>query len=93
MYMKPFDGGGWRGVSRIDTQADLLRAYDDSGEMLMHLQAAEPYDVFARSLSIGPETMVMHFRPDQPMHDRYAVRPRLPVARRPATSASRSTAP
>ena len=29
----------------------------------MHLQAAEPHDVFARSLSIGPETMVMHFRP------------------------------
>ena len=73
MYMKPFDGGGWRGVSRIDSQADLFRAYDDSGEMLMHLQAAEDHDVFARSLSIGPETMVMHFLPDQPMHARYAV--------------------
>jgi hypothetical protein len=73
MYMKPFDGGGWRGVSRINDQADLFRAYDDSGEMLMHLQAAEPHDVFARSLSIGPETMVMHFLPDEPMHARYAV--------------------
>ncbi len=73
MYMKPFDGGGWRGVSRIDNQADLFRAYDDSGKMLMHLQAAESYDVFARSLSIGPETMVMHFLPDEPMHARYAV--------------------
>ena len=40
----------------------------------MHLQAAvEDFDVFARSLSIGPETMVMKFRPDLPMHDRYAV--------------------
>src|SRR5213076_1662697 len=40
----------------------------------MHLQASvEDFDVFARSLSIGPETMVMKFRPDQPMHDRYAV--------------------
>jgi hypothetical protein len=40
----------------------------------MHLQAAvEGFDVFARSLSIGAETMVMNFRPDQPMHDRYAV--------------------
>ncbi len=73
MYMKPFDGGGWRGVSRIDARSDLMRAYDDSGEMLMHLQAARDHDVFARSLSIGPETMVMHFRPDRPMHDRYAV--------------------
>ena len=40
----------------------------------MHLQkSVEPFDVFARALTIGPETMVMHFRPDEPMHDRYAV--------------------
>jgi hypothetical protein len=73
LYMKPFDGGGWRGVSRINNRHDLHKAYDDSGEMLMHLQATVDYDVFARALSIGPETMVMHFRPDEPMHNRYAV--------------------
>jgi len=39
----------------------------------MHLQKAVDYDVFARSLSIGAETMVMRFQPDQPMHLRYAV--------------------
>ena len=40
----------------------------------MHLQASvEDFDVFARSLSIGAETMVMHFEPDRPMHDRYQV--------------------
>ncbi len=73
MYMKPFDGGGWRGVSRIDTQEDLHRAYDSSGQMLMHLQATIDYETFARCLSIGPETMVMDFKPDKPMHERYAV--------------------
>jgi len=73
LYMKPFDGGGWRGVSRIDTRADLHRAYDESGQMLMHLQATVDYDVFARALSIGAETMVMKFQPDRPMHERYAV--------------------
>jgi hypothetical protein len=73
LYMKPFDGGGWRGVSRIDNKVDLHQAYDASGEMLMHLQATIEYDKFARALSIGAETMVMDFRPDQPMHDRYAV--------------------
>jgi hypothetical protein len=73
MYMKPFDGGGWRGVSRVDDRADLHRAYDESGEMLMHLQATVDYEHFARALSIGPETMVMDFRPEQPMHQRYAV--------------------
>jgi len=74
LFMKPYDGGAWRGVSRIRNQAELHAAYDQSGEMLMHLQKAiEDYDVFARSLSIGAETMVMRFQPDQPMHLRYAV--------------------
>jgi len=74
LYMKPYDGGAWRGVSRISSPAELHAAYDESGEMLMHLQKAiDDYDVFARSLSIGAETMVMRFRPDQPMHLRYAV--------------------
>ena len=41
--------------------------------MLMHLQATVEFDHFARALSIGPETMVMDFRPDEPMHNRYAV--------------------
>ena len=73
MYMKPFDGGGWRGVSRINNREDLHTAYDESGEMLMHLQATVEYEKFARALSIGAETMVMDFRPDEPMHNRYAV--------------------
>jgi hypothetical protein len=74
LFMKPYDGGAWRGVSRIRNPAELHAAYDQSGEMLMHLQKAiDGYDVFARSLSIGAETMVMRFRPEQPMHLRYAV--------------------
>jgi hypothetical protein len=74
LFMKPYDGGAWRGVSRIGDAAELHAAYDESGEMLMHLQkAVEGYDVFARSLSIGAETMVMRFQPEQPMHLRYAV--------------------
>jgi hypothetical protein len=74
LFMKPYDGGAWRGVSRISNPAELHAAYDQSGEMLMHLQKAiDGYDVFARSLSIGAETMVMRFQPDQPMHSRYAV--------------------
>jgi hypothetical protein len=74
LFMKPYDGGAWRGVSQVRDPAELHRAYDESGEMLMHLQAAvDGFDVFARSLSIGAETMVMRFQPEKPMHDRYAV--------------------
>jgi hypothetical protein len=74
LFMKPYDGGAWVGVSKIRNAAELHAAYDASGERLMHLQASiEDYDVFARSLTIGPETMVMKFRPELPMHERYAV--------------------
>jgi hypothetical protein len=74
LFMKPYDGGAWRGVSSVRNPAELHAAYDQSGEMLMHLQRAiDPYDVFARSLTIGAETMVMRFQPEQPMHLRYAV--------------------
>ena len=72
--MKPYDGGAvGRRVAASATRG-AAPAYDASGERLMHLQeSVEGYDVFARSLSIGAETMVMQFRPELPMHDRYAV--------------------
>jgi D-ala D-ala ligase C-terminus len=74
LFMKPYDGGAWVGVSKVRNSTELNEAYDSSGERLMHLQSAvEGYDAFARSLSIGAETMVMRFRPELPMHDRYAV--------------------
>jgi hypothetical protein len=75
LYMKPFDGGQWVGVTRIGDESELRRRYDESGERLMHLQAAvENYDVFVRSLSIGPATMSMWYDPERPLHDRYQVR-------------------
>jgi hypothetical protein len=74
LFMKPFDGGGWRGVSMVRNRDELNATYDASGRMLMHLQAAvKDYDVFARSLSIGPETMVMRYDASQPLHARYTV--------------------
>jgi hypothetical protein len=74
LFMKPYDGGAWVGVSHIRNADDLHRAYDESGQRLMHLQkSVDGFDVFARSLSIGAETMVMNFDPDQPMHGRYSV--------------------
>jgi len=52
--MKPYDGGAG-GRLPYRRRRELHRAYDASGEMLMHLQAAvEDFDVFARALSIAP---------------------------------------
>jgi hypothetical protein len=74
LFMKPFDGGQWIGVTRIADAGELHSAYDASGERMMHFQASvEGFDVFARSLSIGAETMVMKYDPSKPLHDRYSV--------------------
>jgi len=74
LFMKPFDGGAWVGVSQVRNARELAERYDESGQRLMHLQkSVDGFEVFARSLSIGPETMVMRFDPVRPQHDRYQV--------------------
>jgi hypothetical protein len=73
LYMKPYDGGAWVGVSRIENPQELREAYDASGQRLMHLQAAVDFEEFVRTLSIGAETMTMRFDPSRPMYDRYQV--------------------
>jgi hypothetical protein len=72
LFMKPFDGGTWTAVTRIASSGELHRSYEESGERLMHLQAAvEGYDVFTRTLSIGPQTRIMHYDVTQEHHYRY----------------------
>jgi hypothetical protein len=74
LFLKPFDGGQWVGVTRVATPEELHAVYDGSGERLMHMQAAvEDFEVFVRSLSIGAETMVMRYDPSEPLHNRYSV--------------------
>jgi hypothetical protein len=74
LFMKPFDGGGWRDVSRIPDPGALMAAYDRSGQTMMHLQqGVEDFDVFVRSLAIGPQVISLHYDPDQPMHARYVI--------------------
>ena len=36
MFMKPFDGGGWQGVSQIRDEVELREIYDQSDKHLMH---------------------------------------------------------
>ena len=74
LFMKPFDGGMWVGVTRITSPEELRFAYEHSGERMMHVQSAvEDFDVFTRSLSIGPQTMVMRFDPVADGHHRYVL--------------------
>ncbi len=72
LFMKPYDGGGWVGVTKIDDEAALKAAYEASGTKIMHLQAGViPYDRFVRCIGLGPQTRVVNYDPGAPLHDRY----------------------
>jgi hypothetical protein len=74
LFMKPYDGGGWKGVSAIKDKASLIAAYEASGRDVMHLQEAiEPHDLFVRSIGIGPQVRIVKYDPSRPLHDRYQV--------------------
>jgi hypothetical protein len=72
--MKPYDGGAWVGVSKVDDGDALRAAYEASGKRLMHLQqAVHPFDVFVRVIGVGPQTRLIRYDPGAPLHDRYTM--------------------
>jgi len=74
LFIKPYDGGGWVGVSKIDGPDQLMTAYEGSGKRLMHLQQAVlPHDLFVRAVAVGPQTRMVRYDPAAPLHDRYKV--------------------
>ena len=72
LFMKPYDGGAWVGVTKIDDERKLRESYEESGKRLMHLQkAVVPFDLFVRCLAVGPQTRCIKYDPSAPLHARY----------------------
>jgi len=73
-FLKPYDGGAWVGVNKIENGAELHAAYDASGTRVMHLQKAIlPHDRFVRCVGLGPQLRPVSYDPGAPLHDRYRV--------------------
>ncbi len=74
-FLKPFDGGGWRGVTRVADEKAAWKAYEDSGTAVMHAQAAvEGFDLFVRCIGFGPQTRCVLYDPSAALHDRYTMK-------------------
>jgi hypothetical protein len=72
LYMKPYDGGAWVGVTGIHNRQELLNAYESSGTRVMNLQkGVEPHDAFVRCVGLGPQFRMVNYDPGAPLHDRY----------------------
>jgi hypothetical protein len=65
--MKPFDGGGWKNVSRVNTLEELITEYDQTGTLCMTLQEFVDFEQFVRCYCIGQEeVMIMAYDPRKP---------------------------
>ena len=74
MFLKPYDGGGWRAVTRVADSKAAWKAYEESGKLVMHAQASvEGYDRFVRCIGFGPQTRCVLYDPSAPLHDRYTM--------------------
>jgi hypothetical protein len=69
--LKPADGGGWRNVTKVDDIDGLMRAYHESGTLVMTLQQFIDFDDYVRCICIGRE-FILPIRYD-PRQRRYLV--------------------
>jgi hypothetical protein len=70
-FIKPHDGGGWRGVSRVNNREELMQKYDESGTDCMMLQQYIPFDHYVRCYTIGKRDVWP--MPYDPIFHRYMV--------------------
>lgn len=62
--LKPFDGGGWKNVSRVNSLEELWQVYDTTGTLCMTLQEMIDWDEFVRCYCIGQEdVLIMPYDP------------------------------
>ncbi len=74
LFMKPYNGGAWAGVSKIDNEQELREAYESSGKQVMILQKGVwPFEHFVRAVGVGPQVRLVKYQPEAPLHDRYGM--------------------
>lgn len=79
-FMKPHDGGGWRGVTKVTSWAELSAAYDASNSDCMILQENIEFEEYYRCYGIGQkEAYVMRYNPLAAPHLRYKEAPSEPI--------------
>ncbi|HJS51186.1 MAG TPA: hypothetical protein VJ781_04745 [Pyrinomonadaceae bacterium] len=66
-FLKPYDGGGWKNVSRISSLEELLAEYNESGMLCMTLQEGIEFEQFVRCYCVGKKkVLIMPYDPSKP---------------------------
>jgi len=70
--MKPYDGGGWRNVYKVNNAQEFFKAYEETGTLVMILQECIDFDDYFRCLSIGKDNILpIRYNPRAYFHERY----------------------
>jgi glutathione synthase/RimK-type ligase-like ATP-grasp enzyme len=77
-YFKPFAGGGWKNVYKLENSNDFFKAYGETGQLVMMLQEEIQYTDYFRCYCIGQkEVRIMQYEPRNPHHLRYVTDAKL----------------
>lgn len=73
-YMKPFDGGGWKEVYKLNNREEFFDKHSQTHQYVMMLQEEIEFDEYFRCYCIGGKYVrIMQYEPRNPAHLRYAV--------------------
>ena len=73
-YMKPFDGGGWKEVYKLNDKEDFFDKHSKTKQAVMMLQEEIVFDEYFRCYCIGgKQVRIMQYEPRNPFHLRYTV--------------------
>ena len=71
-YMKPFAGGGWKNVYRLQSAEDFYQKHSETGRLVMLLQEEIVFEEYYRCYCIGGKYVrIMPYEPRNPHHLRY----------------------
>lgn len=73
-YMKPYAGGGWKHVYRLENQEEFFQKHSETGQLVMLLQEEILFDEYFRVYCLGGKAVrIMEYEPRNPHHLRYVV--------------------
>jgi len=71
-YFKPFAGGGWKNVYKLNNADEFFKAYNETGQLVMMLQEEIIFTEYFRCYCLDRKDVhIMQYDPKQPHHLRY----------------------
>jgi hypothetical protein len=72
VYMKPFAGGGWKNVYKLESKEEFFEKHAETGQLVMLFQEEIVFTEYYRCYCIGGKYVrIMSYEPRNPHHLRY----------------------